>query len=85
MRIQVLKKPVVTRAEISEVVRELRNDLIEKPDEWENITLENYLEAISAYTNDVQAVYKNLGVDVDADLPTWETFSKILKGASIYE
>ena len=85
MRIQVLNKPVMTRAEFSEFVRELRGDLIEKPDEWENITLENYLEAISAYTNDVQAVYKNLGVDVDADLPTWETFSKILKGASIYE
>ena len=75
----------MTRAEFSRYVRELRDDLIENPDEWENITLESYLEAMSAYTNDIQAVYKNFGVDVDAELPTWETFSKILKGASIYE
>ena len=38
-----------------------------------------------AYTNDIQGFYDNMKMDINADNPTWENFSQILKGASIYE
>ena len=75
----------MTRAEFSIFVQELRADLIENPQEWENITLDRFLEAMSAYTIDIKSAYKNNGVNIDVDVPTWETFSKIMRGAAIYE
>ena len=38
-----------------------------------------------AYTEDIQSFYDNMEIKINADNPTWENFSHILKGASIYE
>ena len=52
----------------------LREDLKEG-EEWENSTLENFLEAISAYIEDA---------DVRNDLQ-WSSFARILLSARVYE
>ena len=75
----------MTRIEFIEFLKEFRRDLDENKSDWENKTLEDFLEAMEAYTRDVQGFYDNMKLDIDADKPTWENFKTILKGASIYE
>ncbi|CAM1347568.1 DUF7660 family protein [Tenacibaculum crassostreae] len=75
----------MTRVEFIEFIREFRKDLKEDKSSWRNVTLEDFLEAIESYTEDVQGFYDNMQMDIDADKPTWENFKTILKGASVYE
>lgn len=75
----------MTRIEFIEFLKEFRKDLKESKSNWENRTLEDFLEAMEAYTADVQGFYNNMKMNVDADIPTWENFKTILEGASIYE
>ena len=75
----------MTRIEFIEFLKEFREDLKENKSNWENKTLEDFLEAMEAYTEDIQGFYDNMKMDVDADKPIWENFKTILKGASIYE
>lgn len=75
----------MTRTEFIEFLKEFRKDLEENKSKWENRSLENFLEAMEAYTEDVQGYYDNMKMDIDADKPTWENFKTILQGASVYE
>ena len=63
----------------------LQKNLLEKPEDWENTSLSDFLEAISAYTNDIQGYYNNMEINIDADKPNWKTFADIFMGAKIYE
>ncbi len=63
----------------------LRKDLSDNPEQWENKTLDDFLEAMSAYADDIQGYYDNMKLNVNADTPEWSTFADILVGASIYE
>lgn len=75
----------MTRIEFIEFLREFREDLEENKSNWENKTLEDFLESMEAYTEDIQGYYNNMKTGIDADKPTWENFKTILKGASVYE
>lgn len=63
----------------------LRKDFLDNPENWENKSLPDFLEALSAYANDIQGYYDNLKLDINADKPEWSTFADIFKGAKIYE
>jgi hypothetical protein len=63
----------------------LRQDFLYNPENWENKKLDDFLEAISSYTNDIQGYYDNVKQNINADEANWETFADIFKGASIYE
>jgi hypothetical protein len=63
----------------------LRKDFLDNPESWENKTLPYFLEALSAYTKDIQGYYDNMKLNVNADEPNWSTFADIFKGAKIYE
>ena len=63
----------------------LRKDFLDNPENWENKTLPDFLEALSTYTEDVQGYYDNMKLNVNADKPEWSTFADIFKGAKIYE
>jgi len=52
---------------------------------WENNTLDRFLEALEAYTNDIGGYYKNNKIAVDPDKPSWRVFADIIEGAKIYE
>jgi hypothetical protein len=75
----------MTRIQFIEFLKEFRKDLSDDKSNWENRTLEEFLEAMERCTEDVQGFYDNMKMDVDADKPTWENFKTLLKGASIYE
>ncbi len=75
----------MTRLEFIEFLKEFREDLKNNKSKWENKTLEDFLEAMESYAEDVQGFYDNMKMDIDANVPTWENFMTIMKGASIYE
>ncbi|MNK14534.1 hypothetical protein D3C87_326570 [compost metagenome] len=63
----------------------LRQDLLQQPENWENKTLPDFLEALAAYTEDIQGYYDNTDANVDAEKAAWSTFADIFKGAQVYE
>ncbi len=75
----------MTRLDFIEFLKEFRKDLTNNDSKWENKTLEDFLEAMERYTEDVQGYYDNMKLNIDADKATWENFMTIMKGASIYE
>jgi hypothetical protein len=76
---------VTDRQTFIKFVELLRQDLLDNPEKWGNNRLDNFLEAIGSYTNDIQGYYDNKQQKVNADNPDWQTFADIFKGASIYE
>ena len=73
------------RKSFAQFVNLLHKDLVEKPEDWENINLSDFLSALSAYAEDIQGYYNNMRINLDADKPNWKTFADILMGARIYE
>jgi hypothetical protein len=76
---------VTDRKSFIEFLDLLRQDFLNNPDSWENNRLDTFLEALSAYANDIQGYYNNMGIPINADNPSWQVFADILKGATIYE
>jgi hypothetical protein len=66
-------------------LEKFRKDLKQNPENWGNIDLNDFLEAMSRYTADIQGYYDNTNQDIDSEKPSWKLFADILKGASIYE
>lgn len=76
---------IQSKTDFINFLKYLHQDFCDHPEQWENVTLESYLEALSAYAQDVDTYYKNNHIPIDAALPTWRVFADLLKGASIYE
>ena len=66
-------------------VQELRNNFLQDGEQWENKTLDQFLEALAAYAEDIQGYYDNMTPSVNADIPGWKVFADMLMGASMYE
>lgn len=75
----------MNREEFSKFLLQLQTDLEENPQNWENRTLFDFLEAMSRYTLDIQQFYKNTEQNINADKPSWQVFADIMLGAKIYE
>lgn len=76
---------VKDRQTFIEFLEVLRNDLLNNPENWENKTLPDFLEALRSYAEDLQGYYDNTKQNIAADTPAWGTFADIFKGATIYE
>lgn len=70
-------KSVVLKT-LGELIAELSRDC-----DWENDTLERYLEALAALLESIENSYKNSGREVPDD--PWIVISDALKGARYYE
>jgi hypothetical protein len=76
---------VTSREDFAAFVDQLRSDLAIRPDEWENPTLDAFLEALSAYTRAVPGYITNVRSELHPDQPSWQLFALILSGARVYE
>ncbi|WP_449243642.1 DUF7660 family protein [Chryseobacterium paludis] len=47
--------------------------------------MEDYLEAMSSYIQDIDGYYINTSQNIDLEKINWKVFSDLLKGSSIYE
>ena len=74
-----------SKEDFSNFLDVLYQDYKENKSEWENIELEDFLEALARYLRDVDGYYKNLKIDVNSKQPSWRLFADILCGARVYE
>ena len=58
---------------------------VTRPDEWENPTLDRFLEALSGYLTDLHGWCRNCAPDVDPEQAQWRLFAVALAGAAVYE
>jgi hypothetical protein len=77
--------PVTDRASFADFAEALAGYLDQDPEEWENRSLKDFLEAVGRYAADIHGYYANMNIPIDADKPGWQVFADILKGATMYE
>lgn len=75
---------VKDRKDLIEFMGLLRKDFANNKDNWENADLDSFLEAMEAWTTDMDGYYINKG-EVMPDKPTWQMIADILYAATIYE
>ncbi|MFC3831715.1 MULTISPECIES: hypothetical protein [Deinococcus] len=78
------EEAVQTHHDLAEFVRHLLRDYQADAGTWENITLPDFLQAMSAWIDDIGGWYANRGEAIP-DHPSWATFAQILGAATVYE
>ncbi len=73
-----------TRDDFVGFVRALANDLHAHPAEWENSTLEQYLQALWAWSEDMDGYFKNTRQPFPENM-NWRLVGQILLAAKFYE
>jgi hypothetical protein len=73
-----------TKEDLADFVESLRNELSSCPGDWENQTLDRYLEAMEAWIRSMEYAYKNMGKEIP-EQPSWKMIADILYSAKIYE
>src|SRR5262245_10461807 len=68
---------VSDRKSFIEFLELLTLELKNSPDKWENKTLEDFLDAMTRYSDDIQAYYDNVRPNekINADTASWQTFA----------
>jgi hypothetical protein len=76
---------VATREDLRRLVAQMHADFLDSGVlEWENATLERFLEAMAAYLGDLDGYFHNSGEPVP-DQPDWHLVALLLVAASGYE
>jgi hypothetical protein len=76
---------VDSRADLVNFLGLLRQELAATPERWDNNSLHDFLEAMKSYASDIDGFYQNTNQALDADMPSWQNFANILRGARMYE
>ena len=72
-----LSEKITTREDFVVFLKAFHRNFIDEGEEWENETIEYFLEAMSAFVNAARPRLE--------DNATWKTFAAALEGAAIYE
>ena len=83
MNLITIARNIVTKKDFVLFVSELKDDFQKNPHEWENSTIDRYLEALSAWINDDDNMTETGGQI--GDTPSWKTLGMILLVAKYYE
>ncbi|WP_066172204.1 DUF7660 family protein [Bacillus marinisedimentorum] len=67
---------IKSKEELISFIDNLKNDLVTNQTEWENLSLEDYLEAIKSWVEDTNSLPSN---------PNWSTLAEILMAGKFYE
>lgn len=76
---------VMSPKDLSGFIGKMLIDYQTNKDNWENITLERFLEAMAAWVDEMDGYYENVGEPFDENQPSWSNFSDILSAATMYE
>jgi len=79
-----LANMINTRDDFVDFVRVLASDTRQNPTEWENDTVERYLEAIGAWVQDMNGYFINTKQPLPQHVE-WRIIGQILLAAKIYE
>lgn len=75
---------VRTREDLAAFVTTLRDDFVRSGTDWENPTLDRFLDALSAWITDAPGWYRNFGQELPAE-GDWTFFARALAAAVVYE
>lgn len=75
---------IKTKEEFTNFLKYLYEDYKNNHDSWENKDLEKFLEALIAYSKDIDGFYQNKGIEYDGSA-SWQAFADLLNGARSYE
>ena len=75
---------VRSRADLATFIGALLADLRERPDEWENRDLNDFLEALKTWILHMDGYYQNIGEKMP-EQPDWKIIGQMLLAARIYE
>jgi hypothetical protein len=77
-------RTIETKAQFLAFMDELRTDLKESPETFENLTLGEFLEALSAWVADSDGYYCNIG-ESGPPSAVWRYVADVLSGARVQE
>jgi hypothetical protein len=75
---------IQNREDLTQWINELRENLKNHPETWENTDLGRFLGALSSWIDDMDGYYKNHGLPVP-QTPSWKTIAEMLAAAALYE
>jgi hypothetical protein len=75
---------VSSKEDLADFIEAMREDLLKDPTQWENATLDRFLEAMAAWVRAMDNFYRNTGKQ-PIETPTWSVFADILLAAKMYE
>jgi hypothetical protein len=75
---------ITSHKDLAQFVRDLLADLETNRNDWENPTLERFLEAMSGWLDSADGFYANQGLPMPQKLE-WKDVAGILLAARIYE
>lgn len=75
---------IESREDFIKFVEALLQDLKNNKIDWENNTLESYLDAIARWAEDMDGFYKNQKLPFPENV-NWKVFGQILIAAKMYE
>lgn len=67
---------IKSKVEFISFINDLKNDLIVNKEEWENLSLQDYLDAVRGWMEDTNSLPSS---------PNWSTFAEILMSGKFYE
>lgn len=74
-----------TKEDFEQFLKLLIQDLNDGESEWENNSLESFLDALYRFTKSIDEFYKNMDQDTDVSIPTWPMLAKMFLAAKVYE
>ncbi len=77
-------KTVKSRDDFVKFVGYLNKDYQQKRGEWQNKTLEQFLDGLAGFANDMKGYYKNMGEEVDVEKISWRMTAEMLLAATVY-
>ena len=76
---------IQTREDFTVFVSLLLRNQQEHPEEWENNTIELFLQGLGGFVGSIKGYYSNIGSDVDTERPGWRVLADALLAARVYE
>lgn len=76
---------IASKADFTDFVRLLFHNYRNHPNEWENGSLNLFLQGLVGFVENMEGYYQNLGAAVDLERPGWRVFADILLAARVYE
>ena len=78
-------KPEMSKADFNLFLEQMLKEIQSGRGEWENNTLDRFLEAMLAWSNDADGYYKNFNLEIDHQVASWRVFADLLAAARVYE
>lgn len=73
-----------TREEFVDFMNSLIEDKEVNPEEWENVNVSEYLEAIASWVEDMDGYYRNMNLEMPKNLD-WRFIATLFYVGKIYE